>query len=68
MKEFMQKFDKNKDGRIEMSEVRTSKCFSYYVWKAVIFIQGVVHYPVGSKVRRLIPLSCKKAQPTISLA
>lgn len=22
MKEFMQKFDKNKDGRIEMSEVR----------------------------------------------
>lgn len=25
MKEFMQKFDKNKDGRIEMSEVSTLK-------------------------------------------
>lgn len=42
MKEFMQKFDKNKDGRIEMSEVRLSNCLSYCVWKAVIFIQGVV--------------------------
>lgn len=42
MKEFMQKFDKNKDGRIEMSEVRPSRCFLYHDWKPVIFINGIV--------------------------
>lgn len=34
MKEFMQKFDKNKDGRIEMSEVRpqrTSLVYRFYL-------------------------------------
>lgn len=30
MKEFMQKFDKNKDGRIEMSEVRPQRTFLFY--------------------------------------
>lgn len=30
MKEFMQKFDKNKDGRIEMSEVRPQRTSLFY--------------------------------------
>lgn len=34
MKEFMQKFDKNKDGRIEMSEV---SCLIYFPKEILIF-------------------------------
>ena len=35
MKEFMQNFDKNKDGRIEMSEVgvETSFSFKYFLFE-----------------------------------
>lgn len=36
MKEFMQKFDKNKDGRIEMSEVSFSRCFLSHDLKVFI--------------------------------
>lgn len=42
MKEFMQKFDKNKDGRIEMSEVRPSRRFLYLHWRPVMYFKGMV--------------------------
>lgn len=44
MKEFMQKFDKNKDGRIEMSEVRPSRCLLYQDWKFDLVVRHLGKY------------------------